>query len=817
MVDGKSSTIYRHPSTVNHPPSSFNRKKMLINYIKIAWRNIIRSKGYSALNILGLATGMAVALLIGLWVYQEYSFDRFLPDYKQAYLVRRNYRGNGSVVTYSGTSLKLADALRRQVPEMEYVAETDDFGAHGLKVGDKKLYIYGGQTAGDFLKIFQYPLIRGNVNSVLKDPYSIVLTESTARTLFGNEDPINRTVRFDDKNDLKVTGILKDLPVNSSFQFNYLVPFSYYEATNEMVRIARIRNFEWNGYQTYVKLKPGVSFAKLSAKIKDIEKVDKDNTMSVITDVFLQPLQNWHLYSQYENGKETGGFVEYVRMFGIIGLLVLLIACINFVNITTARSEKRAREVGVRKAIGSRKKDLVFQFLTESILLVFIASVISVLFVQLSLPMFNTLTGTKINIPWSNGFFWLIMTVSILFTAIASGSRPAFYLSSFNPVKVLKSTVQVGRAAVLPRKILVVLQFSCSIALIISTFIIYQQIQYAKNRPAGYAMNRLMMTDMNKNLGQNYAAIKNELLQKGIAESVTMASSTATQVGMHRDVDDWPGKKPNETVDMGLIVVSDGYFKTLGMTMKEGRDFNESADTMNVIFNEAGIKLMRLKNPLNQVIKYFDNHMRIIGVVKDALTNSPFESADPTIFLYDPNPRSVMMYRLSPQIKTQDAITQLTATFNKYNPAYPFSYSFADESYAAKFKLEVLVGKLAGIFAALAIFISCLGLFGLAAYIAEQRTKEIGIRKVLGASVSQMWLLLSKDFMILVLISCVIASPVALYFLQGWLQKYSYRIHIGADVFLWAALMAMVITLATVSFQAVRAAITNPVKCLRSE
>jgi putative ABC transport system permease protein len=790
---------------------------MFKNHIKIAWRNIIRSKGYSALNILGLATGMAVALMIGLWVYQEYSFDRFLPDYKQAYLVRRNYRGNGSVVTYGGSSLKLADALRSQVPEMEYVAETDGFGSHGLMVGSKKLYMSGGQTASDFLKIFQYPLIQGNVNTVLKEPYSIVLTESMARTLFGNEDPINRTVRFDDKNDLKVTGILKDLPANSSFQFNYLVPFSYYEATNEMVRIARIRNFEWNGYQTYVKLKPGVSFAKVSAKIKDIEKVDKDTRMSVVTDVFLQPLQNWHLYSQYENGRETGGFVEYVRMFGIIGILVLLIACINFVNLTTARSEKRAKEVGIRKAIGSGKKNLIFQFLTESLLLVFIASAISILFVQLSLPAFNMLTGTKISIPWSNGYFWLTMTVSILFTAIASGSRPAFYLSSFNPVKVLKSTVQIGRAAVLPRKILVVLQFSCSIALIISTFIIYRQIQYAKNRPAGYAMNRLMMTDMNKNLGQNYAAIKNELLQKGIAESVTMASVTATQVGMHRDVDDWPGKRPNETVDMGLIVVSEGYFKTLGMTMKEGRDFTESADTMNVIFNEAGIKLMRLTNPLNQVIKYFDNNMRIIGVVGDALTKSPYESADPTIFLYDPSPRSVMMYRLSPQIRTQDAITRLTAIFNKYNPAYPFSYSFADESYAAKFQLEVLVGKLAGIFAALAIFISCLGLFGLASYIAEQRTKEIGIRKVLGASVSQMWLLLSKDFMILVLISCVIASPVAFYFLEGWLQKYSYRIHIGAGVFLWAALMAMVITLATISFQAVRAAIASPVRSLRSE
>jgi putative ABC transport system permease protein len=504
-------------------------------------------------------------------------------------------------------------------------------------------------------------------------------------------------------------------------------------------------------------------------------------------------------------------------MFSIIGVLVLLIACINFVNLSTARSEKRAREVGVRKTIGSQKKDLIIQFLTESFLLTLLSFILSLVFVQLVLPSFNTLTNSKIGIPFSNPFFWLIMLVSIVITALAAGSRPAFYLSSFNPVYVLKGTIQAGRTATASRKILVVLQFSCSIALIISTFIIYQQIQYAKNRSAGFNMNRLMMTDMNEDLNRNYAAIKNELIQKRIAESVTSATSAATNSGWHRDVDDWPGKKPGETVDMGRIDVSENYFKTLGIHFKEGRDFTGNADTLSAIFNEAAIKLLRLKDPLNQIITYLDTRLRIVGVVEDALTISPFAPADPTLFLYDPHPHGVMMYRISSGKKTTDAIADLTSLFGKYNAAFPFSYTFADDSYAAKFNLELLIGKLAGLFAGLAIFISCLGLFGLAAYIAEQRTKEIGIRKVLGASVSQVWLLLSKEFIVLVLISSVIASPVAFYFLTEWLQKYSYRISIGASVFFWAAFTALAITLVTISFQAIKAALANPVFSLRSE
>ena len=789
---------------------------MIKNYFKTAWRNIIRTFGYSLLNVWGLAIGMAVALLIGLWVYDQYSYDKSLPDYQRLYRVQRNFDSNGDTLTFLSTSLKLADALRNQIPEVEYVAECAGMGPHGLMIRDKKLYLNGGIVGSDFLKMFQYPLVKGNAAAVFKDAYSIVLTQSTAKALFGNEDPINKAVRFDNEHDLKVTGILKDLTGNSSFNFKYLVPFSYFEQTNDYVKRQRTGSFGNNSYSIFVKLKSHADYAKVYPKIRDIEHTEKDNTNAMLSYVTLQPIERWHLYSNYVNGKDTAGFLEYVHMFTIIGLLVLLIACINFINLTTARSEKRAKEVGIRKAIGSQRKDLVIQFLSEAFLLTSIALVFAIVLAELAFPAFNALTGNNISIPFNNIYFWLIMISCLFVTALLAGSRPAFYLSSFNPVKVLKGTIQAGRSS-LSRKVLVVMQFSCSIALIISTIIIYQQIQYAKERPSGYNLDRLLSTDMNVDISKNYTALKNELKQKGIADAVTTATSPATGVWWHTDIDQWPGKNAGETIEMGEIITSQDYFKAVGMTFSAGRDFTSDNDTTSVVFNESAIKKMRIKNPVSQIITWGGTQFKIVGVVKDALMNSPFTGADPTMFICYPQPQDIMMYRLSPNIKTQDAITQLTSIFNKYNPAFPYKYTFADEEYAAKFKLEVLIGKLAGLFAGLAIFISCLGLFGLAAYVAEQRTKEIGIRKVLGASVTQVWLLLSKDFIVLVLISCVIASPVALCFLKNWLQKYDYRISIGASVFIISAMMAILITIITVSFQAIKAAIANPVKSLRTE
>jgi ABC-type antimicrobial peptide transport system permease subunit len=793
---------------------------MLKNYFKTAWRNFISNKIYSTINVLGLAAGMAVALIIGLWVYKEYSYDKFLPDYQRLYRVQRNFNSNGDILTFATTSLKLAETLRAQVPEIEYVAESDWFGLHGLAVGDKKFLLGGGITGNDFLKMFQYPMLEGNPNTALRDAYSIVITASMAKALFGNEIAMNKMVRFDNQHDLRVTGILKDIPANSTFQFNFLVPFSFLDQTSPNVKERRTGSFGINSYQQFVKLKPGVTYAQASAKIKNIEKTETDNQNAMLSDVILQPMQNWHLYSNYSNGVEEAGFLKYVRMFSIIGALVLLIAFINFINLTTARSEKRAREVGVRKAIGSGRRQLILQFLTESFMLSMMAFVCSLLIVQLCLPAFNDLTESKITIPWYSGIFWLSMLGCVVLTTLIAGSRPAFYLSSFKPVKVLKGTLKAGKTASWSRKSLVVLQFSCSVGLIISTIIVYQQIQFAKTRPTGYDLKRLLVTNMNKDLSKNYTAIRNELLQKRIVASVTVASSPATAIHWHSDVENWPGKNAGETIEMGVVIMGEDYFKTLGMTFVSGRNFKSDLDSTSVIFNEAAIKRLRIKNPLNQQITWNGNlQYTIAGVVKDALVLSPFGDADPTMFYITPNAnnQNYMMYRLSPNIKTSDALAQLTEIFNKYNPAVPYQYKFSDETYAAKYKLETLTGKLAALFAGLAIFISCLGLFGLAAYTAEQRTKEIGIRKVLGASVSQVWLMLSKEFIVLVLISCIISTPVAFYFLHEWLQTYDYRTEIGAGVFIWAATIAIVITLITVSFQSVKAALMNPVKSLRTE
>ena len=789
---------------------------MLKNYFLTAWRNLVKTKGYSALNISGLAIGMAVTLLIGLWVYDQYAYDKFLPDYQRLYQVRRNFNSNGTILNFTSTSLKLAATLRAQIPEIEYVAESAGNNRRVLLYRDKRFYVPGTSTGEDFLKMFRFPLVAGNPSTALKETYSIVLTQATATSLFGKEDPMGKMVRIDNKHDLKVTGVLKDLPYNSTFKFEYLVPFAYEAVTNNYQAQGAYNSFGANSFAIFVSLKPGVSYTKLEPKLKNIEHTETNNSNAMLSEVVLQPIANRHLYGNYVNGKELGGFLDYVRMFTFIGVLVLFIACINFINLTTARSEKRARQVGVRKAVGSLRRDLIIQFLAESLLLTICSFIVAVLLAQAVLPAFNELTQSRIRIPYDNPVFWMVLLGCICLTALVAGARPAFYLSSFQPVRVLKAGVVTGKGGTLSRKILVITQFTCSIALIISTLIIYRQIEHVRNRPSGYDISRLMMTWMNSELDQNYTALKNEMLQKGIVSAVTKATSPATDVYWHSNVSQWPGKRAGETIEMGTLYVADDYFRTVGMTLADGRDFNP-ADSFSVIYNEAAIQQMRIKQPVGQAITW-DTTRRIIAVVKNALMVSPYTGADPTQFFYSPgNAGNVMMYRLSPTVTTAEALVQLNKLFAKYNPSYPYTYSFADDRYADKFKQEVLIGKLSGIFAGLAIFISCLGLFGLAAYVAEQRTKEIGIRKVLGASIPQVWMLLSRDFVLLVLISCLIASPLAWYFLHDWLMKYDYRIGIGAGVFLLSAGMALVITIATISFQAIRAATANPVKALRSE
>jgi putative ABC transport system permease protein len=796
-----------------------NRNYMFKNYLKMAWRNLIHNKVYSALNIAGLAAGMAVALLIGLWIYSQYAYDRFLPGYDQLYQVKLNFYHSGEIRTQSGSSLPLIEEFRKNYPEVKYASETDWGGQHSLVIGDKKLDPFGLSVGTDFLKMFSYPMLKGNINAVFSNPNSIVLTESVAKALFGDQDPINKTIRIDNRNNVTVTGVMKDIPANSTLQFSYLLPYSYIEQTYPETKKERTH---WQNYSylEYVELQPGTDADAFENKIKNIiAKHDHDQATKI--EVILQPAKNWRLLAQFKNGKAADGFIQYVRMFGIIGILVLVIACINFVNLSTARAEKRALEVGVRKSIGSSRRDLVIQFLSESFLITFVAFAVSILLVQLVLPAFNTITYGNISVPYTSITFWCVMIGYVLLTGLLAGSRPAFYLSSFKPVKVLKGTIQLGKRAAFPRKIMVVVQFTCSIALIISTLIIYQQIKYAKDRPKGYNPDNLVMVNSSDDLNKNYNALKHDLLQSGQVVSVTKAASSMTYFPASFGIHDFPGKKPGESLEMATTAISTDYFKTIGTALKSGHDFTNDAgpDTLNIVINEAAAKVFRLKDPLNQLITfdYRKNPMRIIGVVENAIVGSPFYSAGPALYVYNPGWTGSIMYRLNPNVSRQQAIKKISAIFNKYNPSFPFDYRFADEAFAATYILEALVGTLASIFAGLAIFISCLGLFGLAAYVAEQRKKEIGIRKVLGASVSQVWVLLSSDFIALVVISSIIASPIAFYFLHGWLQKYDYRIAIGPGAFLIAAALTIIITIFTISYQAIKSALTNPVKSLRSE
>ena len=589
---------------------------------------------------------------------------------------------------------------------------------------------------------------------------------------------------------MKVTAVVRDFPRNSSFHFDYLVPFSDF-ARDPGIKQA-LTNWNDAYYKLYMSLRPGADAVRAEAKARLLVRQYAPQSYTTFhREAMFFPLKYWHLYSDFKDGRPQGGLIDYVRMFSIIGILVLLIACINFMNLSTARSERRAREVGVRKVMGSLRGQLILQFLVESMLMTAMAFLLSIALVQAVLPAFNALTGDAVRIPYSSGFFWLIVFSVVLLTGLLAGSRPAFYLSSFQPVRVLKSAVRIGRSASRAREILVVLQFTCSIALIISTMIVYQQIQYAKDRPRGYDPNRLIVSRAHSDA---FAAFKQEVLASGVVSNVTRSADPQTDENLLLTIDNWPGRLPNEPLSLAVNAVGDpDYFRTLGIGFVMGDDFkgNEGADTSSVILNETAVRRMRLKQPLNQ---YLDcsfhgaaHRLRIVGVVKDALTQNPFGAAQPGMFLYQPGWSWQYTIRLAPTVSTSTALAKLKPICEKYGPDNPFAYTFVDETYASKFAMEMLIGRLAGIFAALAIFISCLGLFGLAAYTAEQRTREIGIRKVLGASVGQVLQLLSGDFILLVGISCLIAAPVAYYFLHQWLAGYYYRITISPLVFVAAA------------------------------
>ncbi len=786
---------------------------MFKNYLKVAWRNLLRNRSFSILNIVGLSIGLAVTALILIWINFEVGIDQFHEKKDRIYEVYNEYPIDGEIWTWNSTPKIMGPTIKKDYPEVEGVSRYNYDDTFLFSVDEKRIKATGTIVDPDFLKMFSFPLIEGNIETVFEDVNSVVITETFAKKLFGNEPAVGKVVKVDNADTFKVTGILKDLPNNTGFNFEFLMPWAYLhqKGWND-------RHWGNNSIATYVLLKEGTNYEAFSEKIKTLrETYDKDSPDMV---TFLYPWSRYWLYSEFENGKEIGGRIDLIRLFGIIAFIILIIACINFMNLSTARSEKRAKEVGIRKVIGAEKGALIGQFLGEAILISFVAAVLALLIVLIALPSFSTLIAKPLSLDITNVWLWLSALGVILFTGILAGSYPALYLSGFKPTAVLKGTFKKMKSPVTPRKVLVVLQFSSAIILITASLIVTQQLNKVQDRQTGYSKNNLIYTMMEGDVEKNYSSIKEELLSTGIAVSVTKTNSPITETWSNTWGFEWKGKSEDNMTLVHRFIADDAVTQTMGLEIITGRDFDLKAyptDSTAAIVNESMVQLMNMEQPIGQIVKDNGVDWHIVGVVKDFIMNSPFQKVEPMVIEGAKAWFNVIHIKFHKALSTKEGLASSEAVFRKYNPEYPFNYEFVDQVYAKKFDSEKRTGQLVSLFTLLTIFISCLGLFGLASYMAENRIKEIGIRKVLGASVSGITKLLSKDFLKLVLISLFIAIPISWYAMNQWLDGFAYRIDISWWIFSIAGFLALGVAFLTVSYQAIKAARSNPVKSLRTE
>jgi len=799
---------------------------MFKNYLKIAWRNLAKNKVYSIINIGGLALGMAVTLIIGLWIQDELSHNDYFKGKDRIAQVYQSQTFNSETGTGPAIPRPLEKALREgyghNFKHLIMSSWTNDLY---LKYGETNLSRPGNYMQREAPELLELQILKGEKDG-LREINSIMLSESTARALFGNEDPIGKIVKISNQYDLMVTSVYKDIPFNNTFNdTEYIIPWDQYLSSREWVRDAED---QWgnNSFQMFVLLVENTNMQGVTAKIRNVKKDLNEDSAEFNPQLFLFPMTDWHLKGQFENGKQVGGRIKYVWLFGIIGAFVLLLACINFMNLSTARSEKRSKEVGIRKTLGSQKGQLIYQFLSESFLVVVFAFVVALGIVLLSLNGFNELARKEIEFPWDNINFWIISILFVIFTSLLAGSYPALYLSSFRPVDVLKGTFNVGKYAGLPRKILVVMQFTVSVAFIIGTVIVMQQINYAKNRPVGYNKEGLIqIPTFSQDFEDKYDLMRSEFLASNAIVEMSSSSSPTTRIWSNRSGFSWEGKPEGFQEDLAWTEVSPEYAKSLNLKIVEGRDFSRefASDSLAVLINETAKKYLGMPDPVGKFLKDSDEEdpdppLKIIGVVEDMIAQSPYESVKQGLYVYDRyNNSSYYNLRLNPEKSASENIATIERVFKEHFPDIPFEYEFVDEQYGEKFASEERIGTLSGIFTALAILISCLGLFGLTSFVAEQRTKEIGVRKVLGASVFNVWNMLSKDFLKLVVISSFIAIPIAYYIMNGWLQEYPYRVILKWWIFALAMAGAMLVTVLTVSVQAIKAAKANPVKSLRME
>jgi putative ABC transport system permease protein len=794
---------------------------MFKNFFKTTIRSLQRNKGYSFLNIFGLAIGITCAGLIFLWVEDELSFDQFNTKKNQLYYIRENQKYDTYTATFGSTPAPMAPVIKAEIPGIANTCRINGLDTKLITIDNKSMYAGGSYVDVSLFSMFTFPFVQGDAKTAFKELHSMVITESTAKKFFGNEkNVIGKTVRVDNKQDYVITGVIKDISKNSTVQFEWVAPFQIWWDENK----SWAQSWGNNDLDTYVELKPNISAVSVNKILYNFiqQREPKSNARP-----FLWSAKDWHLRDEFDNGVQTGGGrITYVHLFSVIAWIILLIACINFMNLATARSEKRAKEVGVRKVLGAAKQNLVSQFIGEALLMAFLSAVLAVIIMSLALPAFNLLVQKNLSLDLTKPLHATALTAITLISGLVAGSYPSLYLSSFNPAFVLKGLKLKTGSAEFIRKGLVVLQFSISIILIISTIVIYQQIQHVKSRSLGFNKKDLLQVDMNSEMTKNYEAVHQDLLGTGLIENVAVSNYNTLYGGNNTGGLVWEGKKSNNEVLISTRYVSPGYMKTSGIKILEGRDLVETdsvqSKRLNVLITQSLEKLMGTNIAVGKTLHWDGDTsgtvVNIVGVVNDYVYGDLYGKPDPVMFFCVNMPDASNMYlRLKPNAYVETAIKQIGTVLKKDNPSYPFTYHFVDDQFNQMFQNEQLISKLSRVFAMLAIIISCLGLFGLAAYTAERRIKEIGIRKVLGASVTSITTLLSKDFLQLVFISCLVAFPLAWWMMYSWLQNYKYRIEISWWIFIIAGFIAILIALITVSFQAIKAAVANPVKSLRSE
>ena len=793
---------------------------MLRNYFKTAWRNLVRNKVFSLINIFGLALGMACSLLIFLWVQDEYSVNANLAKKKETYGVYERVFSEGKVETAHWTPGLLATELRRKIPGIQYASGFWSAQDIRFSAGEKSIIEKGAFADSDYFKMFNYPLLEGTVTAALQGPQDIALSRKMAVAFFGSpEAAIGKPIRYNNLADLKVSAVFEDVPRNSAEEFDYVINWQYLLQTASW-----LTNWINRSPTTFIQLQPNTDPATVEAEIKNFIQpyLSAGYGAGFRTELGLQRFDQMYLYSTFKDGVPGGGRIEYVRLFSLIAVFILLVACINFMNLATARSAKRAKEVGIRKTIGARRESLILQFIGEAIWLALLAFLLALGFVVLILPVFNQVTGKQIVLPMASMRFWLDAVLLLLMTGVVAGSYPALYLSSLVPLKVLKGPLTFSRSSLIFRKGLVIFQFVLSIVFIAATIIVARQVRYVQEKNLGFDRENLVYVPMERSLAIQYPLLKGQLAVLAGVTSVSYSNQIPTEIGSHVYDLSWEGKDPAAKVVAMHNGVGYDYVKTMHLTMVMGRDFSRDfpSDTVGYVINETALKMIGYKDPIGRLLVYFGHRGKIIGVVKDFNFQSLHDPIRPLVLEFMGEritwDGSYAIIRVAPG-QTKQVLAGIANACKTLDPSFPFRYTFADETYQKLYTSDLTVSNLSDSFSVLAVFISCLGLLGLTMFTAEQRRKEIGIRKIIGASPGNIIAMLSKDIITLVALSAIIATPLAWLAMSRWLQNFAYHINIDWWIFLLAGLTAILIALATIAYQAIKAALANPVQALRME